>query len=270
MRRPMVKPETAREWLRRYEVEGEPLSKIAKTDFYDVRTVRSQIERARLEREVREARHVVLRGALEKHYVDLCSFAKKLKEDLSGDEPKNISPALKEDPMWQSLHEHLPRVRLWKDIEKWQKLVSDYEKSVAMIKERTRIEAASKSSLEFVSSANTVGLIDGFPEAMSFHLKAVALGWQGLASIDYKMVNNEYGVWIGRGGYGLALVPEAKLEEIQVLFNTMMDEALEWEEYSILKKLTEESLRIKKDIHGELTKIILRRIVPGKCVYCPF
>ena len=49
-----------------------------------------------------------------------------------------------------------------------------------------------------------------------------------------------------------------------------MDEAIEWNEYSMLKRHTEDFMRIKRAIHEELLKIILRRIVPGKCVYCPF
>lgn len=64
--------------------------------------------------------------------------------------------------------------------------------------------------------------------------------------------------------------PEDRVKDIQQLFDAMINETLDWEEYLALKKHTEEFLGIKAATHDELTKIILRRIVPGRCVYCPF
>lgn len=269
-RKPPVKPELAREWLRRHEKDGESPPEIAESDGFDVRTVRKQIEQAQSEREVREARHVVLRAALEQHYVDLCSFAEKLKADLSGNAPTSVSLTLKEDPMWRALHEHLPRLRLWRDIEGWQRLVPEFDKSTEGLKERIESEAASQASLEFVSSVDKIGLYDGFTDGLVFHLQAVARGWQGLEGIAYKLANTQNGTRVERGAYTLALVPEDGVKDIQELFDAMMGEALDWEEYLALKKHTEEFLGIKAAIHDELTKIILRRVIPGRCVYCPF
>jgi len=213
---------------------------------------------------------VVLRGALERHYADLCSFAEKLKADLSGDVPTNVLMTLRDDPMWRALREHLPRLRLWTDIEKWQRLVPEYERSVERLKEPIQSEAASRVSLEFVSSAKSIGLNDGFADGLTFHLQAAARDWQGLSSFEYYLVNSRGAVRVGRGQYTLALAPEARVKDVQELFDAMMKEALDWEEYSVLKKCTEEFLKVKRDIHEELTKIILRRIIPGRCLYCPF
>lgn len=269
-KKPPVRPEVVRKWLERCEVDGESPPQIAKADGYDVRTVRKQLELMRREREIREARHVVLRAALEQHYVDLCSFAEKLKAGLSGNAPTSISLTLKEDPMWRALHEHLPRLRLWRDIEGWQRLVPEFDKSIEGLKKRIKSEAASQASLEFVSSADKIGLYDGFTDGLVFHLQAVARGWQGLEGIAYKLVNAQNGTRVERGIYTLALVPEDRVKDIQQLFDAMMNETLDWEEYLALKKHTEEFLGIKAATHDELTKIILRRIVPGRCVYCPF
>lgn len=269
-KKPPVKLEVARQWLRRHEEGGESVPKIAEADDYDVRTVRKQLERARSEREVREAKQVVLRGALERHYADLCSFAEKLKADLSGDVPTNVSMTLRDDPMWRALHEHLPRLRLWTDIEKWRRLAPEYEKSVERCKEHIQSEAASRVSLEFVSSAKSIGLNDEFTDGLAFHLQAAARDGQGLKDTEYYLLNTKRGVRVRLGAYMIALVPEDKVKDVQGLFNAIMDEALDWEEYSVLKKCTEEFLKAKRGIHEELTKIILRRIIPGRCVYCPF
>ncbi len=74
-KKPAVRPEVRRQWLRRFEEYGESPPEISKADGYDVRTVRKQIEYAREERELREARAMVLRNDLERHYSDLCEFA---------------------------------------------------------------------------------------------------------------------------------------------------------------------------------------------------
>jgi predicted Zn-ribbon and HTH transcriptional regulator len=42
-----------------------------------------------------------------------------------------------------------------------------------------------------------------------------------------------------------------------------------WEQYQDLKRLYEELKRIKEDLREELAVIMLRRVVPGRCKYCP-
>ena len=85
IKKPLVRPEKQREWLRRHEIGGESPMEIAKSDKYDVRTVRKYIELERQERERREARSIVLRQALEEHYRDLCNFAQQLDSEASTD-----------------------------------------------------------------------------------------------------------------------------------------------------------------------------------------
>jgi len=107
IKKPAVRPELRREWLRRNETEGESPPEIAKQDGYDVRTVRKQIEIERQERERREARSIVLRQALEKHYADICTFAQKLDSHITGD--TGSLSTIKSEPMWIALREHMPR-----------------------------------------------------------------------------------------------------------------------------------------------------------------
>ena len=107
IRKPAVKPEVRRQWLRRYEEEGESPPQIARADSYDVRTVRKQIGAERQERERRDARSVVLRHALEQHYADLYSFAQKL--DLQLTMEGSTLDMMRGDRMWSALREHLPR-----------------------------------------------------------------------------------------------------------------------------------------------------------------
>jgi len=96
--------------VNRHEQDGDSPPQIAATDGFDVRTVRKQIERARQEREVREARSIVLRNAMEHHYTDICNFAEKLKVAVAGEESISL---LVDDPLWLALKQHLPHSPLW-------------------------------------------------------------------------------------------------------------------------------------------------------------
>jgi hypothetical protein len=42
-----------------------------------------------------------------------------------------------------------------------------------------------------------------------------------------------------------------------------------WDQLDNMRKLFAELKRIKSSLHEELAVIIHRRIVPGKCKYCP-
>lgn len=83
IKKPPVKPEVRKSWLKRHE-QGESITDIAVNDQFDVRTVRRHIEQAKQEREVKEARSMVLRNALEAHYSDLCDYAERLSALTTG------------------------------------------------------------------------------------------------------------------------------------------------------------------------------------------
>jgi hypothetical protein len=270
IKKPPVRPELARSWLRRYESDGESVPQIARADGYDVRTVRIQLDLMRQEREVREAKQTVLRQAMEKHYVDLCSFAEKLKAQFQGDAPSALSVLFKDDPMWRALREHMPRSPLWKDIDRWTKLEEHFRLSLEQLKERIRREAKARTSLEFVSFPHEIGLVDGFIDALVFHLRSLSRGYSGLRGIEYSSRATEEGVWVHRGAFSIAIIPEAGVKHVEEVFDSLLEKAPRWREYSALLEPTQEFLRLQRDIREELTKIILKRVVTGRCTYCPF
>jgi hypothetical protein len=270
IKKPAVRPELAREWLRRYEEDGESPPQIAQADGYDVRTVRKQLERMSRERELREAKHVVLRQALEKHYVDICSFAEKLRAEISGLTPSTVSPILKDDPMWKALRQHLPRSPLWRDIDRVERLAEPFMICLDNIKERVRNEAESRTSLQFVSSGDEIGFTDGLSESIAFHLQSIARGERGLAEVSYSKKSAKTLVRIEHGAFSIALVPEVNVEEVIAISRGLEKDSTEWQECQELFRLTQEFLKVQQGLKEELTRVILRRVVPGKCMYCPF
>lgn len=268
VKKPAVRPEVARGWLKRHDVDGESIPQIAEADHFDVRTVRRQIELMRQEREFREAKQVVLRQALEKHYVDLCTFAEKLRAEFGGDAPSKIP--IKSDPMWKALREHLPRAPLWKDIDRWETLAESFDLSVRDLKARVGREASERTGLKLVSSPDGVGLADGLVDAIVFHLRSVARGWGGLKDVRFTTTRAEHGTRVFWAAYGIAMVPDDKVEDLRRSCEDLASRAAQWEEYSVLAGHIQEFLRLQRDVQEELTKIILRRVLVGRCVYCPF
>jgi len=269
-RKPAVRPELARQWLHRYEQDGESLPQIAKADGYDVRTVRKQVEKMRQEREMREARQVVLRQALEKHYVDICAFTEKLRAEISAPTPSKLSPNLKDDAMYRALRQHLPRSSLWKDIDRVESIAESFKACVDSIKQRVRSEAELRASIKFLSSASQSGFTEGLPESVVFHLESLARGGQGLSQVSYNKTSAKGLIHIEHGAFDIAIVPEEKAEEVIAISTSLLNEATDWEEYQELSRLVQDFVKTQQGLREELTAIILRRIVPGRCVYCPF
>ena len=114
-RRKKVELERAQDWLERSE-SGESPKKIGGKDGYDVRTVRKYIELASEEREGKEARAAVVRGAYEKHYKDMVNFANSLDNEIDAEIP--VSQTLRENRMWEALKEHQPKASLFRGISK--------------------------------------------------------------------------------------------------------------------------------------------------------
>lgn len=268
-KKPAVELEKRRQWLKRHEEDGESPPQIAKIDGYDVRTVRKQIELERQERERREARFAVLRGALEKHYTDLCGFAQKLDSELGSDGAHLAT--LKDDPMWSALREHLPRYKMWKNLARWENLHIELEQLDNDVKQKLENLVSTKSPLEFAAKPHEVGLSEGTVAALAFHLRAVAQGEPGLdgrADCQLEAPDQET-TWLRLGAFTIGRIPNSKTSEIQQLVVDLLSHIVTWEEHDDMSRLFYEIKRLQKAIHEELLIIMIRRVVPGKCKYCP-
>jgi len=269
IKKPEVRPDLRRDWLRRHEEEGQSPPEIAKQDHFDVRTVRKQIEIERQERERREARSIVLRDALEKHYADLCIFVQKLDSHITGE---TDSPAfIKNDPMSSALREHMPRSPLWKNLEKWEALWEEIHQANSRLKLQLEQVVKSKAPLPFPAPSGEIGLSPAIVDLLSAHFVFTARGEFGLDKrADFRMVATDHGVTsIEYGPYPIGRVPNERVSEVNNLVLRLMSEVTAREEYGEMNRLFTRLARIKRDLHEEFLVIILRRVVIGKCRYCP-
>ncbi len=264
-----VKPEMRRNWLRQVEEEGFSPPQIAERDHYDVRTVRKQLDFERQERERREARSSVLRNALEQHYADLCDFARRLSEQIASE--KGSLFMLKNDRMWAALREHLPRSIIWKNLDRWEHLQEQIAQTLDEMKQSFEKEVTSRAVEKRLEVSEETGVGRGVPTALVFNCKQVAKGQMPLSDIaDFKLRSVSKGSTdVELGAFNLGRVPDDQVKALQELFKELVSESTSGDEYSDLERLYAELSRIQRALDDEIALITLRRVVPGRCRYCP-
>lgn len=270
IKKPAVRPELRREWLRRYEEEGQSPPEIARADTYDVRTVRKQIEIERQERERREARSIVLRHALEKHYADLCSFAQRLDSHVTGE--RGSLSMLRDDPMWSALREHMPRSTVWKNLDKWERLHEEVSQLGSGLEKQFEELVKARALLKFPAAPEETELNPGFTQALVFHFMVTGQGQEGLEKrADFKLEEapDKRTTQVQFGAFTIGRVSHDQVADIKNLVADLLAEVTTWKEHGEMSRLFAKIGRVQRELHDELLIILLRRVVPGRCKYCP-
>ena len=230
--------------------------------------MRKQIALAQEQLELDEARAHVLRNALERHYEDLCRFANGLKPAFYlptsfGSNPGGLTEYLEQDPLLAALQDHLPRSALWKHINTWDEASQAYGIYVQALKERIwREMTASPVFTEVTSILDMDQLRKAVEDDFGYHMLALLRGEKGLGSTGaHKEVT---GIMFRR--VELLGLPDDQRAWIAGL----LAEAQTWEEFHTLMQAVERLEQTRKAILAELGTIILRRVLPGRCRYCPF
>jgi len=273
IKKPPIKPEVRHDWLRRNEEDGESPPQIATKDNFDIRTVRKQIDLAKQEREAREARSIVLRNALERHYDDFRKFAEKLNSEITG--LGQVSYSTDDDFIEAGLRQHLPRSPIWGYWSKWknlqQKATEEERKLEIAIEELVKTD---KRLIPLIN-AGLNGITPGTKDVLVAEVKQWYHGNTAYTLRDSLVlepagegkVNPRFGFsHIGTMGTGKAqevsLIVHDALEDLEIKLRDR-------EEYHKLEKTVADIGRIGSKLREELAVIRLRRIVPGRCKYCP-
>jgi len=272
IKKPPVKLEQRREWLRRSEM-GESVPKIADSDDFDVRTVRKHIELAKQEREVKEARAAVLRNALERHYDDLRKFAEALNSEILG--AGNIPSSPDDDFMEAALRQHLPRSPIWGYMSKRQNLRQradeEQQKLEIVIDESVKADRR----LTPLISDGLDGIVPGIVAVLVAEAKQWAHGNTGYSLKD-SLVTESAGEGLVNLRFGFSHMGIMEVEHskrcVKIVHDVLEDlesRLRDWEDYRNLEKTIAEIGRLDCKLREELAIVRLRRIVPGRCKYCP-
>jgi len=273
IRKPPIKPEVRRDWLTRNEEDGESPPQIAVKDKYDVRTVRKQIDLAKQEREAREARSIVLRNALERHYDDLRKFAEKLSSEISG--VGNVPSSPDDDLIEAALRQHLPRSPIWNYMSKWQNLQQradeGQKKLEIMIEESVKVEPR----LIPLINAGLDKIVPGIVAVLITEAKQWSNGNTGYSLKDSLVMESAGEGFVNpRFGFSHMGIMEVEHSEryakiVHDVIEDLESRIREQEDYRNLEKTIAEIGRLRGKLREELAVIRLRRIVPGRCKYCP-
>jgi hypothetical protein len=211
----------------------------------------------------------VLRSALENHYTDFCRFAEKLDAEIAREEKLPIS--LREDRLWSALKQHLPRSPLWSYFNRWDELHQELAGLEKDIEKRLTDTLKSDSRLKQILSGGGEGIIPGIVAALAFQMKSWARGHKGL-TLENNFRAEPAGEGLVNVHYGLAYMDRVNKDHLMIIRQILGDfelKVVDWEEYSHLQKLFGELERLKRNARDELAVITLRRVVPGRCRYCP-
>jgi len=272
-RKPPIRPEIRRDWLRRNEEDGESPPQIAVKDKYDVRTVRKQIDMAKQEREAREARSAVLRDALERHYDDLRKYAENLNHEISGS--GNASSSADADLIEAALRQHLPRSPIWGYLSKWKNSQLKAEEEHKTLDKAIEELVKSDQRLVPLIDAGLKGVVPGIIAV----LVAETTQWSN-GNIRHTLKNSLVMEPAGEGlvnprlGFsdmGIMEVVRAEkyVKIIRDVINDMEIKVRDRGEYHGLEKSVADIGRLAGKLREELAVIRLKRIVPGRCKYCP-
>jgi len=130
---------------------------------------------------------------------------------------------------------------------------------------------ASRTRLAFPVPYREIGLTSGVVDALIAHFRLTAKGESGLdkrtdfrtAPVDGATTSIEY------GNYTIGRVANDRVSEVKDLFLNLLAEVITREEHSEMSRLFIVLAQLKRKLHDELLVVILRRVVPGRCRYCP-
>lgn len=268
-KKPAVSHQVYRVWLERFE-EGESPPQIARSAEYDVRTVRKYIALLQQERELNQARAQVLRNALEQHYADLVAFAARLEGTVKGVSEGGYLE--RDSRLWNALKAHMPRSPLWKALDRWEHLKKRERQLFEAGQSRMEQKVRGLADLELAPVATGKEGIyrPGTAALVGRRLREAA---EGRGSSPYVITTRPTGaglVTILCDEPICAMVSPERVKEITAFFENLGTEIPTWPEVEELRRVLGELERITTVAEEELATIALRRVVPGRCRYCPF
>lgn len=277
IKKPAVKPEMRQEWLRLYEKDGVSAPQIAKDYRYDVRTVRRQLEVARQEREIRETRSKIIHSALERHFNDMVNYAELLRHEiktgstlpvLDGFLPGEVEVKY----MDAALRQHLPKSKIWFNLEKLDGIQLEIDSLQERLQGKIRREVENNTNLAVITDrTDKQAVIEGITAAAAFQARAWSIEEAGL-NIEDDLKSRPAGdnrISLEYGKFNLGTLERQHQSSVTKAIGDIESALKHWEGFQELRQNYTKLERLKSSLVDDLTVIIYRRVVPGRCKYCP-
>lgn len=268
-----IRPEQRRDWLRRQEEQEESTPHIALQDNYDVRTVRKAIELAKAEREMREARTLVLRNAIEQHYQDLRQYAERMDGEVLGTD--SSPPSSDNDFIESALKQHLPRSPIWSLQSKRKELEKKEFEQRQQLKQSVESNVGRNSQLAALSMDGLSGVIPGVAAAIIVEV-GIWIEGDDDSSFKDRLVYEPVNAGTVNPRFGLAHMgamddetARREMPKVRRALDELETRTKDSIEFRDLAKTLVDLKQVDRKLREELAIIRLRRIIPGRCKYCP-
>jgi len=268
-KRPTIDLTQRREWFKLHEEEGWTPPQIAKKFGYDVRTVRNYLNIESEEQQQKQATLMVYRDALQAHYHDLSTLAQTLDAQVKRGEP--IALISEVNLLMVALHEHMKRTPLLTSIDKWNVHLQKMDDMKKSVQDRIKKEVGSDSPIRDLSPENYKQTIDSLATVLELQFER----WvQGLRPFnlkeDFVIESVEGGVIPRYGAYRFGLMIQESAEVLKKHITDFEVRIKQWKEIMEMQNLLKEKGKLGNELSEELSYIIYRRVIPGKCRYCPW
>jgi len=282
-KRAVVGREKRQQWLNSFE-SGMTAVQIAELEQVDIRTVRSQIDKAREEKLADSVQRELLLEKLRDHHRTLIEYIEKARGWLSDWEQRDLVIKSREDPIASALKEHIPSI--WKNgLDKWEKVSNDYDKLRQEV-DNCVDNKARDLGLKFGNDLNHRGLHNDARLTVMEELCRQVLGKKPLVTRTQtiakgwgrgKESRDKDTVLLGRDipskspgvGFMVGYANPGKEGDLEEKYLELREAVFKCGNATQLKKVLTERDELQKSLQGELDILILKGMVPGHCRACP-
>jgi hypothetical protein len=258
-----VSPYERQSWLLQQH-SGTGVTAIARTSGRDIRTVKANLVIAEEEAQITSVRHEFLLKRLEEHQNDLLAENGRIKHVVSLYPPGVLTP---EDPMMRKIHEaleeHVRGLKVKELLNAYDRLRKENNKEKDRI--RSLLEMKEKTLLSRFSNVSTRAWTPRVVDMLESGVLKVEEG--GFAydisqTVDGKSIP-------AYGSDNLTRMPVIHTEA-SFLVGTHQELVSGSRQYvPIFSEYREKLKALGDDIIDELNVFSLKRMLPGKCRYCP-
>jgi len=263
-RKPSVSSYERRQWLEELE-KGKGITEISGKAGRDIRVVKRHIDIARQERESSLARHDFLVSRLEQHQQDLLDGVRRIHSVIDLFPPQKIEA---DDPIEQLVHkglnEHLNDLstrELNEGLQKYNTFVIKFDE----LRHNYELQLLKKEKKLIAKLSSGLNLYPWTPNI----LKVFDAG--GSSDRSYTENKQEDGTYRPSwGAYSLTESPIVKSDLDKVL-EAHRKLTLKLKSFKTeVQKIRQQYNQLISQLVDKLDVLLVRRMVPGHCQYCPF
>ena len=146
---------------------------------------------------------------------------------------------------------------------------------LAEAKEKIEQTVKMEQRLSPLLAAGLSEVTPGIINALDFQVEQWSSGYQGL-NVEHNLRAEPAGEGLVQLCYGFSRMDIVKSEDAENHLNILREiikdlekGVAEWEVYKNSRRTKEEIGRLDRKLHEEISVIRLRRILPGRCKFCP-